>query len=138
MTHRGVLVALNALMMLAHGFARAGFAACGHDFLIAYSCKCRGVCPSCTPGRMVETAAHLADHVIAGLPVRQRVLAVPKRLRLSPGARLRSSERRAAYLPERHRAGAAPTQSRRQCSVPPRRRSLHPPLWRAAEHPSAL
>jgi len=34
--------------------------------------QCRGVCPSCTTGRMVETAAHLADHVIprlAGAPV---------------------------------------------------------------------
>ena len=30
---------------------------------------------------MVETAAHLADHVIARLPLRQWVLAVPKRLR---------------------------------------------------------
>ena len=76
-----MLVALNALIMLAHGFARAGFAACGHDFLIAYSCKCRGVCPSCTTRRMVETAAPLADHVIARLPLRQWVLSVPKRLR---------------------------------------------------------
>ena len=30
---------------------------------------------------MVETAAHLADHVIARLPLRQWVLSVPKRLR---------------------------------------------------------
>jgi hypothetical protein len=30
---------------------------------------------------MVETAAHLAEHVMARLPVRQRVLSVPKRLR---------------------------------------------------------
>ena len=30
---------------------------------------------------MVETAAHLADHVFPRLPVRQWVLAVPKRLR---------------------------------------------------------
>jgi len=45
--------------ILAYGFARARCAACGHDFLIAYSCKCRGVCPSCTTRRMVETAAHL-------------------------------------------------------------------------------
>ena len=67
--------------ILAHGFARARCADCGHDFLIAYSCKGRGVCPSCTTRRMVETAAHLAEHVIARLPVRQWVLAVPKRLR---------------------------------------------------------
>lgn len=30
---------------------------------------------------MVETAAHLADHVFPSLPVRQWVLSVPKRLR---------------------------------------------------------
>ena len=30
---------------------------------------------------MVETAAHLADHVMPRLPVRQWVLSVPKRLR---------------------------------------------------------
>ena len=67
--------------ILAHGFARARCGGCGHDFLIAYSCKGRGVCPSCTTRRMVETAAHLADHVIPRLPVRQWVLSVPKRLR---------------------------------------------------------
>ena len=31
--------------------------------------------------RMVETAAHLVDHVLPPLPVRQWVLSVPKRLR---------------------------------------------------------
>jgi hypothetical protein len=30
---------------------------------------------------MVETAAHLSDHVFPRLPVRQWVLSVPKRLR---------------------------------------------------------
>lgn len=67
--------------ILANGFARARCAGCGHDFLVAYSCKGRGVCPSCNARRMVETAAHLADHVIPRLPVRQWVLSVPKRLR---------------------------------------------------------
>ncbi len=70
--------------ILAHGFARARCGDCGHDFFVAYSCNCRGICPSCTTRRMVETAAHLADHVIPRLPVRQWVLSVPKRLRLSP------------------------------------------------------
>ena len=51
---------------------------CRQDFLIAYSCKCRGVCPSCNTRRMAETAAHLVDQVFAPLPVRQWVLAVPK------------------------------------------------------------
>ena len=67
--------------ILAHGFARAYCDECQHDFLIAYSCKCRGVCPSCNTRRRAETAAHLVDHVFPPLPVRQWVLAEPKRLR---------------------------------------------------------
>ena len=63
--------------ILAHGFARARCGECGHDFLIAFSCKGRGVCPSCNGRRMVEAAAHLTDHVLPRLPVRQWVLAVP-------------------------------------------------------------
>ncbi len=39
------------------------------------------MCPSCNTRRMVETAAHLADHVFPRLAVRQWVLSVPKRLR---------------------------------------------------------
>jgi len=67
--------------ILAHGFARARCATCGYDFLVAYSCKGRGACPSCNAKRMAETAAHLVDHVIPHVPVRQFVLSVPKRLR---------------------------------------------------------
>lgn len=67
--------------IFAHGFARVRCDACGHDFFVAFSCKGRGVCPSCNTRRMVETAAHLSDHVFPRLPVRQWVLSVPKRLR---------------------------------------------------------
>ena len=67
--------------ILAYGFARARCPECGHDFLVAFSCKGRGVCPSCNARRMAETAAHLVDHVFPPLPVRQWVLSVPKRLR---------------------------------------------------------
>jgi hypothetical protein len=67
--------------ILAHGFARARCPDCGHDFLVAFSCKGCGLCPSCNARRMAETAAHLVDHVIPPLPVRQWVLSVPKRLR---------------------------------------------------------
>jgi hypothetical protein len=76
--------------ILAHGFARARCAGCGHDFLVAFSCKGRGVCPSCGTRRMAETAAHLVDHVFPEVPVRQWVLSLPKRLRyfLHHGARL--------------------------------------------------
>lgn len=67
--------------IFAHGFARARCDDCGHDYFVAFSCKGRGVCPSCNTRRMVETAAHLSDHVFPRLPVRQWVLSVPKRLR---------------------------------------------------------
>jgi len=71
--------------ILSHGFARARCIDCGHDFLIAFSCKGRGVCPSFPTGiffghttrRMVDApkvvqskAAHLVDHVIPRLQVR--------------------------------------------------------------------
>jgi len=67
--------------ILAHGFARARCAECGYDFVLAFSCKGRGLCPSCNARRMVEVAAHLVDHVFPRLPVRQWVLSFPKRLR---------------------------------------------------------
>jgi len=67
--------------ILAYGFARAHCDTCGHERLIAFSCKGRGICPSCNARRMAELAAHLTDHVLPHLPVRQWVLSVPKRLR---------------------------------------------------------
>ena len=67
--------------IFAHGFARARCGDCGHDYFVAFSCKGRGVCPSCNTRRMAQTAAHLTDHVFPRLPVRQWVLSVPKRLR---------------------------------------------------------
>ena len=63
--------------ILAHGFARARCGDCGHDFLIAFSCKGRGVCPSCNTRRMAEMAAHLVDHVLPPVAMRQWVLSVP-------------------------------------------------------------
>jgi hypothetical protein len=39
--------------------------------VIAFSCKGRGICPSCNVRRMAETAARLVDHVFPPLPVRQ-------------------------------------------------------------------
>jgi hypothetical protein len=67
--------------ILAHGFARARCEDCGHERLIPFSCKGRGICPSCNTRRMAELAAHLTDHVLPHLAARQWVLSVPKRLR---------------------------------------------------------
>ena len=41
------------------------------DKLVAFSCKRRGFCPSCGARRMAQTAAHLVDHVIPQVAVRQ-------------------------------------------------------------------
>ncbi len=68
--------------ILAHGFLRLRCGACGHDKLLAFSCKRRGFCPSCGARRMSQTAAHLVDHVIPHVPVRQWVLSLPIPLRL--------------------------------------------------------
>jgi len=49
--------------ILAHGFLRLRLrlrcGECGHDKLLAFSCKRRGFCPSCGARRMSQTAAHL-------------------------------------------------------------------------------
>ena len=50
--------------------------------LVAFSCKHRGFCPSCGARRMVESAAHLVDHVFPEAPVRQFVLTFRFLLRL--------------------------------------------------------
>jgi len=57
--------------VLAHGFARACCDDCGHGRLIAFSCKSRGICPSLNTRRITEVAAHVTDHVLPHLPVRQ-------------------------------------------------------------------
>jgi len=67
--------------ILCFGFARALCTGCGTGFVIAFSCKGRGVCPSCNGRHLAQTAAHLADHLIPPVPVRQWVISVPKRLR---------------------------------------------------------
>jgi len=67
--------------ILCFGFGRALCTGCGQGFVIAFSCKGRGVCPSCNGRHMAQTASHLVDHVIPTVPVRQWVISVPKRLR---------------------------------------------------------
>jgi len=67
--------------LFAGGFARFRCGACKTERLVAFSCKGRGFCPSCGGRRMTERAAHLVDHVIPDVPVRQWVLTLPHRIR---------------------------------------------------------
>ena len=41
--------------VLAHGFLRLLCGDCGHDKLVAFSCKRRGFCPSCGARRVTQT-----------------------------------------------------------------------------------
>ena len=67
--------------VLAHGFLRLHCDDCGHDRLVAFSCKRRGFCPSCGGRRMADVAAHLVDFVLPEVPIRQWVLTLPYPLR---------------------------------------------------------
>jgi len=67
--------------ILARGFARVRCTRCGDDLLVAFSCKGRGICPSCGGRRMADTAAHLVDRVLPRVSVRQWVLSLPFSLR---------------------------------------------------------
>lgn len=67
--------------ILARGFVRVHCDECGLDRVVAFSCKGRGLCPSCGGRRMADTAAHLVDRVLPEVPVRQWVLSLPFGLR---------------------------------------------------------
>jgi hypothetical protein len=67
--------------VFARGFTRCHCDSCGHDLLVAFSCKGRSLCPSCCGRRMANTAAYLVDRVLPDVPVRQYVLSLPYELR---------------------------------------------------------
>ena len=67
--------------LLERGFARVACRGCKTEILVAFSCRGRGLCPSCTTRRMHDTAAHLVDRVLPWVPVRQWVITFPRRVR---------------------------------------------------------
>lgn len=54
---------------------------CGHDIFVAFSCKQRGLCPSCDAKRSAVITGQALERLLAFVPYRQWVLVVPKRLR---------------------------------------------------------
>ena len=66
--------------VLSHGLVHVGCTVCGGQYVVGFSCKRRGVCPSCQGRRMADTAAHLVDRVLPEVPLRQWVLSPPWRL----------------------------------------------------------
>ncbi|WP_407692916.1 transposase zinc-binding domain-containing protein [Pyxidicoccus xibeiensis] len=67
--------------MLAHGFARVRCESCKDELLVAFSCKGRGVCPSCNAKRAHVTEVHLVERVLPHVPYRQWTLSFPHRVR---------------------------------------------------------
>ena len=66
---------------LAQGFTRLHCPDCGHEKLIAFTCKTRGFCPSCHQRRALETADWIARDITFDVPHRMYVFTVPKVLR---------------------------------------------------------
>ncbi len=67
---------------LQHGFARVRCPDCHHEFFVAFSCKQRCICPSCTQKRTLLFGMHVAEDVCLAVPHRQFVWTIPKRLRI--------------------------------------------------------
>jgi len=66
---------------LERGFARIRCDHCEHEYLLAFSCKSRWFCPSCHQKNVQTTARFILDQVVAPVPHRHYVLAIPKMLR---------------------------------------------------------
>ena len=79
---------------------------CKHSMLIAFSCKRRGICPSCQAKRSVLFAENL-NEVLLKAPHRHLVFSIPKRLRVyfRYDRRLFSRLYRAAWETRNPRAG---------------------------------
>ena len=67
--------------ILAHGFVRVYCPTCKDDLLVGFSCKGRGLCPSCGARRMADTARRWVEGLLPHVPYRQWVLTLPFPLR---------------------------------------------------------
>ena len=55
--------------ILRNGFARVRCAECGHEYLLAFSCKRRHFCPSCHQKRVVEFGEWVCGEVLKKVPL---------------------------------------------------------------------
>ena len=63
-----------------HGFIRLRCPDCAAERALPFSCKGRGLCPSCGARRMHDTAHHLVERVLPDVPIRQYVLSPPSEM----------------------------------------------------------
>jgi len=64
-----------------HGLVRIYCDACGHDYLLAFSCKVRYFCPSCHQKRVLLYGEWVEENVLAPVPHRQYVFTLPRLVR---------------------------------------------------------
>ena len=82
---KNVLESFDAYLncgILKHGCARAVCEECHHSELIAFSCKERVLCPSCSAKRSHIFAETLHDKILSPHPHKHFVFTIPKRLRV--------------------------------------------------------
>jgi len=63
------------------GFARVVCPRCRSEFLVGFSCKGRGLCPSCGAKRAAIFSELLRDRILADVPHAQWVFSIPKMIR---------------------------------------------------------
>jgi hypothetical protein len=68
--------------ILKNGFARVRCPGCKDEYLLAFSCKRRGFCPSCSAKRSVLWGEFIRNKVLADCPHRHLVFSIPKMFRL--------------------------------------------------------
>ncbi len=82
--HPGAISALEKFAecgVARYGVVRFRCPECGRDMFVAFSCKRRGLCPSCDAKRPAIITIQALDRLLAFVPYRQWVLVIPKRLR---------------------------------------------------------
>jgi len=88
--HPCVITALEKFTecgVLRYGAVRYRCPECGHDIFVAFSCKRRGLCPSCDAKRSAIMVTAALDRLLPPARYRKWVLVIPKRLRYFVNAR---------------------------------------------------
>ena len=63
------------------GFAVVRCPVCKAEYHVAFSCRCRGLCPSCSAKRVAIFSELLEHRILADVPHAQWVFSIPKMLR---------------------------------------------------------
>lgn len=85
--------------ILHNGFAHVRCGGCGHEDLLAFSCKRRHFFPSCHQKRVVEFGEWLCEEVLKAVPHRHFIFSIPKILRRYTFSMIENSSPNSAGVP---------------------------------------